>query len=221
MTSEQRPGLIYEAIAKVQAEIGEKGIAKDRENQAQRFRFRGVDDVMNALNPIMSKHGVFFVPMCEERIAGERATKNGTMVAVAVKMRWRFYAKDGSYVEGCTYGEAFDSGDKATNKGMAAALKYAFFDVFCIPTEGQGDDDADAQSHKIEKTAEKPKERKLVEGFELVEDALSALMQTKSQQDVEEWTVRVKASIANNKFSKEEIARLQAAKQSRVGEVVK
>ncbi|MFS0844210.1 MAG: ERF family protein [Roseburia hominis] len=28
-----------------------------------------------------------------------------------------------------------DSGDKATNKAMSVAFKYACFQVFCIPTE--------------------------------------------------------------------------------------
>jgi hypothetical protein len=45
-----------------------------------------------------------------------------------------------------TYGEAMDSADKATNKAMSAAYKYAAFLAFCIPTEG--DNDADATTHE-------------------------------------------------------------------------
>ncbi|MNY54686.1 hypothetical protein D3C86_1905820 [compost metagenome] len=40
-----------------------------------------------------------------------------------------------------------DSGDKATNKAMSAAYKYAAFQAFCIPTEG--DNDADGQTHQV------------------------------------------------------------------------
>lgn len=36
-----------------------------------------------------------------------------------------------------------DSGDKATNKAMAIAFKYACFQVFCIPTEEMKDPDAE------------------------------------------------------------------------------
>ena len=36
-----------------------------------------------------------------------------------------------------------DSGDKATNKAMAIAMKYALFQVFCIPTEEMKDPDAE------------------------------------------------------------------------------
>jgi hypothetical protein len=40
-----------------------------------------------------------------------------------------------------------DSGDKATNKAMSAAFKYACMEVFCIPTEGNPD--ADQQTHDV------------------------------------------------------------------------
>jgi hypothetical protein len=40
-----------------------------------------------------------------------------------------------------------DSGDKASNKAMSAAYKYAAFQAFCIPTEG--DNDADATTHEV------------------------------------------------------------------------
>ena len=36
-----------------------------------------------------------------------------------------------------------DSGDKATNKAMSVAFKYACFQVFCIPTEEMRDPDAE------------------------------------------------------------------------------
>jgi hypothetical protein len=51
-------------------------------------------------------------------------------------------ASDGSKHTVKTYGEAMDSGDKATNKAMSAAYKYAAFQAFCIPTEGDNDADA-------------------------------------------------------------------------------
>jgi hypothetical protein len=44
-------------------------------------------------------------------------------------------------------GEAMDSGDKSSNKAMSAAYKYAAFQAFCIPTEG--DNDADATTHDV------------------------------------------------------------------------
>jgi hypothetical protein len=57
-------------------------------------------------------------------------------------------AEDGSRHTVITYGEAMDSGDKATNKAMSAAYKYACMQAFSIPTEG--DNDADAQTHEVQ-----------------------------------------------------------------------
>lgn len=43
-------------------------------------------------------------------------------------------------------GEGMDSGDKASNKALAVAFKYACFQVFCIPTEEMKD--PDEESHE-------------------------------------------------------------------------
>jgi hypothetical protein len=64
-------------------------------------------------------------------------------------------AYDGSKHTAATYGEAMDSGDKATNKAMSAAYKYAAFMTFAIPTEG--DNDADATTHEVVPPAAAPK----------------------------------------------------------------
>jgi hypothetical protein len=56
-------------------------------------------------------------------------------------------AEDGSKHTVRTFGEAMDRGDKATNKAMSAAYKYAAFQAFAIPTEG--DNDADASTHEV------------------------------------------------------------------------
>ena len=47
-----------------------------------------------------------------------------------------------------------DSADKATNKAMSAAYKYAAIQAFCIPTEG--DNDADATTHEVAPRQEAP-----------------------------------------------------------------
>ncbi|MGZ5583442.1 MAG: ERF family protein [Usitatibacter sp.] len=145
MTTATAP-LIYAALAACMKDIGVEGIAKDRENKQQNFKFRGIDQVYNALNPILSKHGVVFVPNFTERIVDTRRNKDNTsnLYNVTVRGIIRAYASDGSYVEGATYGEAMDSADKATNKAESAAYKYFAFQLFCIPTEETAQDsDAD------------------------------------------------------------------------------
>lgn len=125
---------IYEAICGVMADVG--AVKKNKKNSQQNFMYRGIDDVMTALNPAMVKNKVFAVPEVTEEVREERQTqKGGVLFYARLKITYRFYTVDGSFVEAKVIGEAMDSGDKATNKAMSIAYKYACFQVFSIPTE--------------------------------------------------------------------------------------
>lgn len=142
---------VYKAISAVARDMAEVGISKDRENRQQGFSFRGIDQVYNALAPMLAKHGLVILPRITERTVTERTTqKGGVLFYVVVKAEFDFVAtEDGSKHTIVTYGEAMDSGDKATNKAMSIAYKYAAFQTFCIPTE-QTAIDADAEVHHVQ-----------------------------------------------------------------------
>lgn len=141
---------VYKAINKVQAELARDGIGKGRTNQQQGYQFRGIDDVYNALSPMLARNGLCILPRCTERTVVERVNAKGTaLFYVTVRAEFDFVcAEDGSKHTVTTYGEAMDSGDKATNKAMSAAYKYACMQAFSIPTEG--DNDADATTHEVQ-----------------------------------------------------------------------
>lgn len=146
-------GKIYEAIVAVMEDIG--AIEKEKRNVTQGFMYRGVDDVMNALNPALIKHRLFIVPEVLEQHRERRTTgKGGELIYSICKVRYTFFASDGSHVEAVVIGEGMDSGDKASNKALAIAFKYACFQVFCIPTEEMQEPDArpvdpDKESHDV------------------------------------------------------------------------
>jgi hypothetical protein len=143
------PPAVYRAIAAVAGAIASKGIAKDKRNSQQGYNFRGIDDVYNALAPILSEAGLVVLPRVLNRLETERETKSGgALFNVVVEVEFDFVAaEDGSRHVVKTFGEAMDSADKATNKAMSAAYKYAAMQAFCIPTSG--DNDADATSHEV------------------------------------------------------------------------
>lgn len=140
---------IYESINKIQAALAKTGISKDRKNQQQGYAFRGIDDVYCALAPLLAENGVCVFPRVTERTCVERQTaRGGVLFYVTVRAEFDFVSSiDGSSHTCITYGEAMDSADKATNKAMSAAYKYACLQTFCIPTEG--DNDADATTHEV------------------------------------------------------------------------
>lgn len=138
---------IYETINAVMADVG--AIGKEKRNQQQGFMYRGIDDVMNALNPAFTKHRLFIVPEIMEQRREERQTaKGGNLIYSVCRIKFTFYAEDGSHIEAVVIGEGMDSGDKATNKAMSIAFKYACFQVFCIPTEEMADPDQESHETK-------------------------------------------------------------------------
>lgn len=135
---------IYEAISRCMEEIG--AVGKDAVNKQQGFKYRGIDAVMNAINPALVKNHVFIVPEVLEQQRQERTTNKGAVLIYSIcRIKFTFFAEDGSSIEAVTVGEGMDSGDKATNKAMAIAFKYACFQVFCIPTEEMKDPDEETQ----------------------------------------------------------------------------
>jgi hypothetical protein len=141
---------VYKAINAVQAELSAVGITKDRRNtQGTGYNFRGIDDVYNAIAPLLAKHGLCILPRVLARECVERISKSGgALFYVSVEVEFDFVsAHDGSKHTIKTFGEAMDSGDKGTNKAMSAAYKYAAFQAFSIPTEA--DNDADAHTHAV------------------------------------------------------------------------
>jgi hypothetical protein len=137
-------GQVFAAFLAVQADLEAIGKNKRVTEGPARFSFRGVDDVMNALHAPMAKHGLICVPQVQERVPETRATsKGGTMNVLHLRVRFTFYAADGSSFFCETWGEGQDSGDKATGKAHSMAYKSALLQAFHIPTDDVPDADYD------------------------------------------------------------------------------
>jgi hypothetical protein len=202
---------VYQAINKVQDALSKIGIAKDSKNQVQNFNFRGIDAVYNAMSPLLAQHGLCILPRMISRICEERVNAKGTaLFYVTVEAEFDLVsAEDGSKHTIKTFGEAMDSGDKATNKAMSAAYKYACFQAFAIPTEG--DNDADAHTHEVKAT--KPVEAKPVKVAEsVIVDNITAINEAENIDELKKiFTVAFSAVQPDG----EAVARITAAKDKR------
>lgn len=180
---------VYKAIAAVMAEIGTTGIAKARKNEQQGYKFRGIDDVYNELNPLLAKHGLLLLPNVKSREQVERVTAKGTpLFFTNVVVEFTLVcALDGSQATIRTVGEAMDSGDKSSNKALSAAYKYAAMMLFCIPTEG--DNDADTTTHEIvAKPAQAFDRNPIVKAeFERINKGINTIGQTGNIEDLTAW----------------------------------
>lgn len=205
---------IYQSIAAVMGEIG--AVGKTSKNQQQGFMYRGIDAVMNALQPALIKYGVFVVPEILEQTREERVNAKGTTLIYSIcKIRYTFYAEDGSSISATVIGEGMDTGDKATNKAMSIAFKYACFQVFCIPTEEMVDPDAEVHEvkPKTEKKAEKKEEPKqnlkaTPKQIELLkklvpDEAWGAMLSWAGVDKVEDMTAAQASEVITQKTKKE------------------
>lgn len=159
---------VFRAINNVQKKLAETGISKGHYNTEQKYNFRGIDDIYNALANLLADNKLCIIPYVVNRTREQKTSKNGGIIFVTtVEVEYTIISSaDGSQVKCKTFGEAMDSADKSTNKAMSAAYKYMCFQVFCIPTEG--DNDADKSTPEL--------------NAEIPETLKNAIMQAKDQQ---------------------------------------
>jgi hypothetical protein len=128
---------IYELMARVMNDV--RDVGKNGFNDHQKYRFRGVDDFIGALAQPLRDHGVFMMT----EILDFQVSVRGKMNAVHMRVAFHFYGPAGDKVTATTLGEASDTADKASNKAMSAALKYALMQTFMIPVDAGSLDDGD------------------------------------------------------------------------------
>lgn len=135
---------IVERMARVMAEM--QVVDKSGQNREQGYKFRPIDEFMNSLHGPLSKYGVVITPRVKSIERSERdRMRQGTIVGITrvvdMLVEYTFSAPDGSEVVTVTAGEGADVADKATNKAMAGALKYAIMQTFMVPTRDMVDAD--------------------------------------------------------------------------------
>ena len=159
-------------------------IPKDKKNTQQNYSFRGIDDIYNACHRSLCENGVFIAPTVLSVEKEERTTKSGgSLFFTTLKVSFKFYAPDGSFVETITIGEAMDSADNAANKAQSAAYIYAVMQIFSIPTK----DLLDADQTTPEDTRSKSSIQADIEKMKQLEDTIAAYQErdAKAKRDKE------------------------------------
>ena len=148
---------VYAAINAISADIASVGIPKAHFNQADDYKYRSIDDVLDRLAPLLARHRLCVLPRVLKRSVIERRDEaQHLLLHVSLKVRFVLTSvADGSTHCVTVYGEALDPSDKATAKAMSAAYKTAMIQTFCIPLCGSDDPDqssprASARSHVAE-----------------------------------------------------------------------
>lgn len=120
------------------------GVAKRDRNEAQRFNFRGIDAVVNAVGPALREVGGAIIPTVIEKNYERGTTKNGSStVEVFLTIEYAWHGTDGGEpIRAVVVAEAMDMSDKATAKAMSVGLRTYLLQTLMLPTD-EKDPDAD------------------------------------------------------------------------------
>ena len=125
---------IYADLAKVMRSVDHVG--KGDFNSHQKFNFRGIDGVLNAVGPALREHNVVVYPRLHDVAYEEVKTSGGkASTACRVVVDYVFASVDGSTVETRVAAESWDTGDKAMPKAMSVAMRTALIQALALPTD--------------------------------------------------------------------------------------
>ena len=189
---------IFEGLDLVRQSIDKLGIAKQREvTEGVKFKFRGIDDVMDVFSGLLMAAKVLPVPHYTSRIVTERVTAGGkanynTMVEGTIEF---VSLIDGSnLIAGPFFGEANDTADKSTAKAQSIAYRQGMLTTFVVPLGPSADPEADeeqqlegaadakpAKPAKAAKAASKPVAHPVGEdGIHLPSESMKRVLLTKA-----------------------------------------
>ena len=133
---------IHQSIVNVSAGIGAIGKDKQAKIKTQsgaefRYQFRGIDDVLDALHPVLIECGVTITP----QVVDVLTISDGVLLTI----NYLIANIHGDTVTATFVGEGRDKGDKAAQKAQSNAYKYMAFQTFCIPVAV---DDSDSNQYR-------------------------------------------------------------------------
>ena len=135
---------VHEAWSSVMGAV--QSIAKRDRNEQQKFLFRGIDAVMNAVGPALREHKVTVVPVAVERTMRDAQTTGGKATRECLVMvTYRVTGPAGDSFDGVSPGESLDSGDKSCTKAMSVAYRTFLLQSLTVPTD---EPDPDSYSHE-------------------------------------------------------------------------
>lgn len=193
--------LIHERLIKVLADLPAIGKNQTFNAPGQKWNFRGIDDVLPAVNELLGRHGVAMLPRVEsfEHIASPIEGKKDAQWRFVV-IEWTFIAEDGSFIVTSSCGEANDTGDRATQKAWTSAQKIALNMVFSIATKefSEGDIDHPREDELLQDTGERLVEAPAPGGWPSAETAAAA--HVAFQDEIKKLSEAVKKQLGSSKM---------------------
>lgn len=141
---------VIAAIARVRRDL--PGIGKNQQAAAQQggYSYRGIEDITEAIGPLLGKHCVVFVPHVVKQRTEQITVANKPWTDTFLDVEYTVYGPGGvedSITAGPFTAIGRDNTDKGTNKCMTQAYKQALVQVFCI---GDSKHDGDSSGQEAD-----------------------------------------------------------------------
>lgn len=140
---ESGENLIFPSMIKAMRLV--KAVSKDGYNPNQKYKFRGIDGVLDAVGPALREAGIFVTSEIVSISYRDTVTTGETprpTREVTARIRYTFHAVDGSSITTEVAGESLDQSDKGTAKAFSVALRIALLQTLALPTQEPTTDDA-------------------------------------------------------------------------------
>jgi hypothetical protein len=141
---------LAEALARIYADGGRYVQKTGQMQGVARYSYAKEGDFIAAVRPLMETHGVTIRPVAQQVITNEtfQRKSGGDAYRVVILVTFEFLHSSGDAKQVQAFGEGQDSGDKAFNKAMTGAMKYALRQTFCVETGDDPDDTPSAEQER-------------------------------------------------------------------------
>lgn len=219
---------LTQKLALITQEIG--AIKKEKkQGSTVSYAFRGIDDVMNKLNPLLGRHGITLQSQIINHNLDRRDFTNkygDTKIAYCATVTLRLIFSDGVATESWEeVAMSEDYGDKAMTQAMSMAYKYAITRKFCILTEDVVDPDSrnPDRSEELKKptTISKPSKTQVSETQPTDQNVIDANVITVLSEEIKKNTFKTGTELLVNKADFIDKAKLMNASEACIAEVEK
>lgn len=174
----------------------------------QGYKFAGEAQFIEAIRPELVEQAIVVCPVNMEVLASEVFPNSSgkPQNRIVLRVTFRFtHAPTGQTLDVVTCGEGIDNGDKATNKAMTGAMKYALRQAFVIET---GNDPDDTPSHTQERAPAKS------DPHQLANDCAEAISRVKNRDELGRVWKQFEADRDAGRLSDTDVTSLTAAFQA-------
>lgn len=123
-------------VQRILAIAKETGVIALEKKGGVPFAYRGIDDVVAHLSPLLNKHGVFVTPIDALQSLSQQPAANKVLTKADLTVTYRFYGAQGDYIDAQVPGQADDFADRSTAQAMSVAFRILLLQTFHIPAFG-------------------------------------------------------------------------------------